>query len=205
MFGYAMRLLGKASTVRSARRAAEPPAVAARAPRRSARDALEREPVIWVSSIRPDGSPHVLPLWFHWDTDSILIFSKPHAQKVRNLRANPRVMVAIGEPGIDFDVELIEAEAEFLTIPTERVLPEAFLDKYAELMERGGIDRKRFAEVYSQPIRLRPSRFLDWGGRGWIDRPGHPARKPGFGALAPVATGWGPVAPRRGRRRAPES
>jgi PPOX class probable F420-dependent enzyme len=189
MLGYAMGLLGKGLAVRSAQHADSPPATVARAPRPSAREALEREPVVWVSSIRPDGSPHVLPLWFHWDTDSILVFSKPHAQKVRNLRANPRVMVAIGEPGVDFDVELIEAAAEFLPVPTERVLPAAFLDKYAEQMEQGGIDRQRFAEVYSQPIRFRPTRFLDWGGRGWVDRPGHPAHKAGFGALAPVATG----------------
>ncbi len=187
MYGYAMRLLGAKAKARFVPKPAGPSPAVASGPRPASRRALEREAVVWVSSIRPDGAPHVLPLWFHWDGDGILVFSKPHAQKVRNLRANPRAMVAVGEPGLDFDVELIEAHAEFLAVPTARVLPPAFLDKYGPLLERAGIDRERFAEVYSQPIRLRPTRFLDWGGRGWVDRPGHPARKPGFGALAPAA------------------
>jgi predicted pyridoxine 5'-phosphate oxidase superfamily flavin-nucleotide-binding protein len=28
---------------------------------------LETEPVIWLSSIRPDGAPHLVPTWFAWD------------------------------------------------------------------------------------------------------------------------------------------
>ena len=187
MYGYAMRLLGAKASARFARKASQPAVGVPASPRPSVREALERDPIVWVSSVRPDGAPHVLPLWFHWDGEAILVFSKPHAQKVRNLRANPRAMVAIGEPGLDFDVELIEAHAEFLDVPSLQVLPEAFLDKYGPLLARAGIDRARFADVYSQPIRFRPTRFLDWGGRGWVDRPGHPARKRGFGALAPVA------------------
>ena len=187
MYGYAMRMLGARVAARSGRRSDAPTVAAApNSPRLSARDSLERDAIVWVSSIRPDGAPHVLPVWFHWDGGSILIFSKPHAQKVRNLRAHPRVMVAVGQPGLDFDVELIEGRAEFLDVPTAEALPQAFLDKYAGLMAQAGIDAARFAEVYSQPIRFRPTRFLDWGGRGWIDRPGHPARKLGFGALAPA-------------------
>lgn len=92
------------------------------APRGSIVVALERQAVVWLSSIRPDGRPHIVPLWFLWDGESILVFSKPHAQKVRNLRADPRVMVAVGEPGVEFDVELIEAIAELAQVPTRRLL-----------------------------------------------------------------------------------
>ncbi|MDQ3554112.1 MAG: pyridoxamine 5'-phosphate oxidase family protein [Chloroflexota bacterium] len=140
-------------------------------PRASVMMALEHHPVVWLSSIRPDGRPHLLPLWFHWDGVSILIFSKPHAQKVRNLRADPRVMVAIGDTGQDFDVELIEAKAEILSVLTESVVPDAFLAKYAAQMSLSGLSRKRFSEVYAQPIRIRPTRYLEWGGPGWGARP----------------------------------
>jgi PPOX class probable F420-dependent enzyme len=136
-------------------------------PRDSIRDALECQDVVWLSSVRPDGGPHVVPLWFLWDGDSFLVFSKPDAQKVRNLRSNPRAMVAIGEPGLEFDVELIEAVAEVVPTPTRDVLPSAFARKYGERVARGGLTCDRYADVYSQPIRLRPTRWLDWGGRGW--------------------------------------
>jgi len=58
---------------------------------------LESEPVVWVSTVRPDGTPHLVPIWFWWDGEALLVFSKPDAQKVRNLRANPSVMLALGD------------------------------------------------------------------------------------------------------------
>lgn len=141
----------------------------AMAPRASIRDALQCQDVVWLSSTRPDGGPHVVPLWFLWDGESILVFSKPHAQKIRNLRADPRVMVAVGEPSAAFDVELIEAVAEVVPLPTRDVLPDSFARKYGERVARGGITCDRYADVYSQPIRIRPRRWLGWGGPGWID------------------------------------
>ncbi len=67
---------------------------------------LRDEIVVWLSSVRPDGRPHVVPIWFTWDGREILIASKPNAQKIRNLRANAKVMLALGEAEDDFDVGL---------------------------------------------------------------------------------------------------
>ena len=69
---------------------------------------LEAEPVVWLSTVRPDGTPHLVPIWFWWDGEALLVFSKPDAQKVRNLRANPSVMLALGDAEADFDVGLVE-------------------------------------------------------------------------------------------------
>jgi PPOX class probable F420-dependent enzyme len=135
--------------------------------RSSIADALAAGDVVWVGSVRPDGTPHVVPIWFVWDGETILVFSKPHAQKVRNVQTNPRVMVAVGEPSRDFDVELIEAVAELVPQPTCEVLPDGFAQKYGARVTEGGLTCDRFADVYSQPIRIRPTRWLDWGGPGW--------------------------------------
>jgi PPOX class probable F420-dependent enzyme len=142
------------------------------APRPSAVAALELDPVAWLSSVRHDGSPHLVPVWFHWDGERVLAFSKPHARKVENLRRQPRVMLAVGTPGPDFDVELIEADAELPDAPATEVMPSGFGSKYAELLRRAGLTAQRFAEVYSQPIVLRPTRFLGYGGGGWGATPG---------------------------------
>ena len=75
---------------------------------------LETEPVIWLSTIRTDGAPHLVPTWFVWDDEAIVIVSKPGAVKVRNLRADPRAMLALGDAEADFDVGLLEATAEIL-------------------------------------------------------------------------------------------
>jgi hypothetical protein len=94
-------------------------------------------------------------------------FSKPNARKISNLRDQPRVMLAIGVPGPEFDVELIEATAELPDQAASDVMPEGFGAKYRELLRRAGLTVQRFAEVYSQPIVIRPTRFIGYGGRGW--------------------------------------
>lgn len=126
---------------------------------------LEQEPVVWLSTVRPDGGPHLVPTWFWWDGEALLVFSKPDAVKVRNLRANPLVMLALGEVEDDFDIGLVEARAELLDRPTEKVLPVAHLAKYADQLEAIGLTAAEYAATYSQVIRIVPRGFLGWHGR----------------------------------------
>jgi len=147
------------------------------------RDHLRADPVVWLSTVRADGRPHVVPTWFAWDGEVIRFFSKPWAQKVRNIRERPDVMLAIGEPDEDFDVELIEARGEVLAEETDGVLPDDFLLKYADLMSRGGLDRTAYVRTYSQPVVVTPTRFVGYGGKGWQDPgasdvAGHMSRPP---------------------------
>lgn len=147
-----------------------------RAPRRPGYDAthaqtlarvepmLAAEPVVWLSTVRPDGLPHLVPTWFWWDGDAVVVYSKPGAVKVRNLRANPRLMIALGRPDEDFSVGLIEAQATLGAGPAD--VPDAFFVKYAGQLADGGLDRETFRATFTQAIRIVPTRFLAWHGRG---------------------------------------
>jgi PPOX class probable F420-dependent enzyme len=126
---------------------------------------LEREPIVWLSTVRPDGSPHLVPIWFSWDGEALLIFSKPGAQKVRNLRVRPSVMLALGDAEENFDVGLIEGRAELLDRPSREVLPASHLAKYAARLAAIGLDAETYAATYSQAIRIVPDDFLGWHGR----------------------------------------
>jgi PPOX class probable F420-dependent enzyme len=126
---------------------------------------LDAEPVVWLSTVRPDGTPHLVPIWFSWDGASILIASKPHARKVQNLLTNPKVMLALGEPEDDFDVGLLEGVAEVLDASAAEALPASHLRKYRDQMAAIGLTREEFLATYSLVIRVRPTRFLPWHGR----------------------------------------
>jgi PPOX class probable F420-dependent enzyme len=126
---------------------------------------LRREPVVWLSTVREDGRPHLVPVWFSWDGERLFVASKPHAVKIRNLRANPSVMIALGEAEDDFDVGLIEAIADLPTAPAAELLPAGHLDKYARQLAELGLSREDFLATYSQVVVLRPTRFLPWHGR----------------------------------------
>ena len=126
---------------------------------------LETEPVIWLSSTRADGAPHLVPTWFVWDGAAILIVSKPGVVKVRNLRADPRAMLALGDAEADFDVGLLEALAEVSSEPTPLDLPDGFAAKYSLRVAALGLTPAQFARTYSLVIRLLPVKALAWHGR----------------------------------------
>jgi hypothetical protein len=76
-------------------------------------------------------------------------------------------MLAVGVPDEEMDVELIEGTAEVLPEPAASMAP-GRLEKYATLMARVGLTVEQFVQTYSQVVRIHPTRFVGWGGRGWL-------------------------------------
>ncbi len=97
---------------------------------------LRSELIIWLSTVRPDGRPHLVPVWFLWDGATFLIFSQPNDQKLRNLRRSPNVVLALETRDQGNEVVLIEGQAGT-----------------AEWM----------APRYSEVVRVTPTRFISWG------------------------------------------
>jgi PPOX class probable F420-dependent enzyme len=134
------------------------------------RERLTREPVVWLGTARADGAPHLLPLWFTWDGEAITLFSKPWAEKVRNIGRDPRVTIAIGTAGMEFDVALLDGHAVLSDEPVSPTAGAAGLARYAEPMRRLGVSPAEFLETYSQSIRIVPTRVVHWGQPGWKPR-----------------------------------
>ena len=66
-------------------------------------------------------------------------------------------------------------------------MPDAFFAKYASELGPGGLDPATFRALYTQQIRISPTRFLAWHGRSERhDEAGVPA--PGQGGDAVVAS-----------------
>ena len=126
---------------------------------------LRVEPVVWLSTVCPDGQPHLVPIWFWWDGTALLIASKPTARKIANLRVNQSCMLAVGDAAADFDVALIEARAELTSLSTRALLDAGLFHKYRDKMLAIGLDRDDFEATYCQVIRITPSRCLPWHGR----------------------------------------
>jgi PPOX class probable F420-dependent enzyme len=128
--------------------------------------ALGEADVLSLATVRPDGRAHVVPVWFHWDGKAISVFSKADAQKVLNLLADPRAMIAVGAPGFGDGGGLLEVAAELRPAGPHR--PAAgFGRKYRNQLDRLGVTFDDFLATYPMLICLRPTRWLDWGGPGW--------------------------------------
>lgn len=123
---------------------------------------LQTEPFIWLASVRPDGRPHMVPVWFLWDGSTVLIFSQPNNQKIRNIQHKPNVMLALEAKDGGDDVVMLEGKAELLSQPSAQVVPPAYMEKYAERLKGLGMTPEQMAASYSQPIRITPTKFMEW-------------------------------------------
>jgi hypothetical protein len=74
----------------------------------------------WLSTVRPDGRPHVTPLLGIWTGGALYFCTGTDERKAKNLMLNPRCTLTTGrntlEDGIDIVVEgdatTVEADAE---------------------------------------------------------------------------------------------
>jgi PPOX class probable F420-dependent enzyme len=51
-----------------------------------------------IATIRPDGSPHVTPVWIDWDGEHVLVNTARGRAKERHLRRDPRATVLVVSP-----------------------------------------------------------------------------------------------------------
>ncbi|MEA2584480.1 MAG: hypothetical protein QOF33_2565 [Thermomicrobiales bacterium] len=123
---------------------------------------LRKDAIAWLGSVRPDGRPHVVPVWFFWDGKVVMIASEPNTQKVRNLASNPKVTIALDDSRAGQDVVLFEGVATLVPEPAEQVMPPGYLEKYSGLLAEMEWSPEAYLGDYSQMILVRPTRFIVW-------------------------------------------
>ena len=121
---------------------------------------LHNDEVIWLNSVRPDGRPHAVVVWFLWDGESVLIFSQPKNQKVRNIEKNENVLLALDNTNNGSDPITIEGTATLLAPGTVDPTSSSYLAKYREGIKGIGSTPEKMAAEYSQAIRITPSKVL---------------------------------------------
>ena len=69
-----------------------------------------------------DGTPRVIPIWFHWNGSQIVMATPPKAPKLKALRKNPKVSLTIDDNTFPHQVLLIRGTATLE--PVEGIVPE---------------------------------------------------------------------------------
>ena len=75
-----------------------------------------------LAYIATDGTPRVIPIWFHWNGREIVMASPPKAPKLKALAENPRVSLTIDDNTFPHKVLLIRGSARLE--PVEGIVPE---------------------------------------------------------------------------------
>jgi PPOX class probable F420-dependent enzyme len=122
---------------------------------------LHEELVIWLTTVRADGQPQSVPVWFAWDGESFRIFSEPGKPKLDNIRKNPRVNLHFRGTETGGEVVVFEGVAELPDGPPAAEVPE-YIQKYAKQIEANGWTPEGFAKDYSEPVRVTPGKLRSW-------------------------------------------
>ena len=119
-----------------------------------------------VATVNPDGSPHVVPLWFVWPEDAIYLSSRRDGRTWANVANEPRVAVTIDLGRSWVEIAGIEIRGRAEPLPAEhasmRKPISAWHEKYRPLLAGDGFSR--FAEEIRGRgfLRVVPARVLAW-------------------------------------------
>ena len=128
----------------------------------AAEERLRTDLIGWLTTVTSDGQPQSTPVWFLWANGSFLIYSRPGKAKLENIAANPKVSVHLRGTEAGDEIATFDGTAELLdAAPPADKVPE-YVTKYREEMERFGWTPAKFAELYSEPIRVTPTEARIW-------------------------------------------
>ena len=82
-----------------------------------------------LAYISTDGTPRVVPIWFHWNGKAIVLGTPPNAPKLKALAKHPKVALTIDSDGFPYTVLSVRGSARMETL--KGVAPE-----YASAAER---------------------------------------------------------------------
>ncbi len=74
----------------------------------------ERGHLARIATVRPDGSPSVVPVWFIFEGGKVLITPRKHSEFLANLQREPRVAITIDEDAGRYRKVLFQGAAEIL-------------------------------------------------------------------------------------------
>jgi len=121
----------------------------------------------WLSTVRPDGRPHVTPLIAVWHGDAIWFTTGPDERKAKNLAENSSCVLTTGRSDlVDGGLDIVlEGTAEQVTNEAELgPIAEAFAAKYGteiwNFVVRDGAFSDREMGGRAIVFRIRPVRGL---------------------------------------------
>jgi general stress protein 26 len=133
-----------------------------------ARTELASAEVYWLSTVRPDGRPHVTPLLGIWLDGALYFCTGPEERKARNLAENLHCVLTTGQNTLEGMDLVIEGTAERSSDPAELdQVAHAYESKYGPHFEApdgawaGLGDAIRRSEVLV--LRVAPERAFGFG------------------------------------------
>lgn len=129
---------------------------------RQAKQLLASEYILWLTTIGSDLTPQPRPVWFIWDNDAVLIYSKPTAAKLKHIARHPNVALHFNADREANDNILVLTGTALTTSPaTPAIQIPAYMEKYGQGIINIGLTAQSFSDSYSVAIRIVPTNLRE--------------------------------------------
>lgn len=124
---------------------------------------LEGVHIARVATVRPDGRPHVAPIWFLWDGDYLYFETEDHTVKARNLRKNRNLAITIdiSAGGLRLKYVILEGRAELIEdLVKVKKITRSIFQRY---VGREGLETPSIMEMLAAAnlvVALKPDRMI---------------------------------------------
>jgi PPOX class probable F420-dependent enzyme len=115
-----------------------------------------------VATVRPDGRPHVVPVWYLWEEGHLFFETARKAVKANNLRTNPHIAITVDVTagGLRLKYVILEGQAAFIEERrTVRQIAEKIYNRYVGIE---GLQTPTVQEMLNADIvvvKLLPTKF----------------------------------------------
>jgi PPOX class probable F420-dependent enzyme len=115
--------------------------------------------MVWLTTVRPDGQPVSVPVWFLAREDgTLLIYSRANKAKLANIAANPKVSLGLDVTDIGRNIVRLEGVAHHdPSLPRAHEHP-AFLAKYIERMGAMFDTPENFGDQFTAGLVIEPTK-----------------------------------------------
>lgn len=116
-----------------------------------------------VGTLRRDGAPHIVPVWYRYDGDRVHIWTEEARAWVKNLQRDNRVAFSVQEDRPPFGAVVMQGRAEVMTSASEEVAAEILriTRRYIPEPEVEGYIQG-WAHLHTV-VRIKPEKIISWG------------------------------------------
>lgn len=116
-----------------------------------------------VATVRPDGRPHVAPIWYLWEDGCFYFETSRNAVKAKNLRTNPYIAITVDVTGGGLRLRYVILEGQAALIEDRvsvKKLTERIYSRYVGVEALQTPKLQEMLNVDNLIVKVKPTKFI---------------------------------------------
>lgn len=107
----------------------------------------------WLTTVAKSGQPVPRLVWFYFDGTDVIVYTEPHAAKVRHISAHPRVSLNLDSDGNGAGIIIVGGVTSVDEEGADPLADERYVAKYGEYAASLGFS-KEFLAAYNTRLKI---------------------------------------------------